>query len=154
MIVFAIVERESGIIVHWEEDRKAARKVLILEYEKAEHKIKRVCYCPDIFGEMEKSKIPYSVVKEVVKARGIFGYSSTDYFIAAPLDKLPELRDLGFQKSMDHKLVCEYDLRQDEIQQFKNKQDLFVQVKHTNDGRAYERKGNSLKEYLESTSKN
>ena len=104
----------------------------------------------DIFSKLIGKEIPFIVIVSVNTLRFIKAeYYSRDYTIILYHKDSAKMKPINFMKS-DMKLLFEKNLSPREIRLFKNKQELFEKIKHTNDGRIYEVKGKSFKNYFKS----
>lgn len=109
----------------------------------------------EIFTALEKENVPYAVCVSPVWAKGIHNVGDKEYFMAAPIKDFKPLRKYGFRKinwdteQQDHRECCTRPMTHDEIEEFKKIQPTkFVKVVNTKDGRVYELRGKSLKEYI------
>ena len=102
----------------------------------------------NIFDRLRKTKTPHAVVCAVTKSRRIMiDYYANDYFIIIHgRDK----RKHGnyFSMSEDRSGICHHNLSKSEIQEFKARMEEYRKVMHTADGRVYELKNNSFREYF------
>lgn len=109
----------------------------------------------DIFDRLNESNICYSVGVAMVwfKSKGS-GINGKDFYIIAAKKDENKLKSigLGFGDSRDHDTI-ERTLNDNEIAIFKSIQDDFIKVTQNNDGRVYELKYNSFKEYYNTVCK-
>ena len=102
----------------------------------------------NIFEALEHKKIPYAVGVALTefKIKGIG--CDRDYYLMAYSGDKSKLRGLRFGKcqSKNHSII-ERNLSDKEVDLFKHLQDRFTKVSHDANGRVYELKNNSFKEY-------
>jgi hypothetical protein len=105
----------------------------------------------DIFSKLDGKKIPYIVVVSLNSLRRIEAdYYSRDYYIIIFYKDAVKMKPANFFLSTDFKMVAERKMSSKDVELFKKKQDLFEKVKHDKDGRIYEVKGGSFKNYFKS----
>lgn len=119
---------------------------------KAEIKIKTM---GNIFEELFKKDICFAVCISNTKLKTAeFGFTESfigkDYFLVVKNRDVKSIDNWRKSKSSlkSHRTV-ELNLNQIDVRAFKKIQDKFVKVVHGNDGRVYELKGNSFKDYIE-----
>lgn len=109
----------------------------------------------------DKLTVPFAVCVNIERAKSITEWFRTDYFVIAHIQDYPELKSLGFKakkgesgnmEGKNHRLVCEYEMSEWDIDQFKKDQKLYVKVKHTLDGRVYELKSLSFFNHVKNIS--
>ena len=99
---------------------------------------------------MQKKEVCYAVGVGVVelKIKGS-GLSSRDYFLICANKDASKVKELGFHFCNDKKIeALERSMSTQEIIDFKAISDKFTKVKHDAEGRVYELKNNSFKEYF------
>jgi len=119
-----------------------------------------------IFEELNDNKICYSVCVSKTALRfgrgvGSSNYTDRDYFIVACSTEEYLKKETGkgdrfkfnFVKNENELNAIEYTLNDNEIDIFKSIQNDFVKVLHNSEGRVYELKGNSFKEYYKRVSR-
>lgn len=107
-----------------------------------------------IFNKLDKLKMCYSVLVGTTYFKTSKNYSVKDYCVVGAKKDAKKLRPIGFRSRsnhLSHELVVEYDMNQEDIQEFKERQsdNQFVKVLHTNDGKVFEVAGNSLKTHID-----
>jgi hypothetical protein len=99
-----------------------------------------------IFEVLLKNKVCFAVsVSTSTFKNPMVRDCSKDYFIFALEDDFSRLKKHGFSLNKELSGICERDLSQKEIDEFKTLTDGFTKVLHNKHGRVYELKDNSFK---------
>ena len=100
------------------------------------------------FDILTENNICFAVGVAVVTLKATSNKNQRDYFFIAHGDDKAKLRTLGlnFYKSPGVNSVVRSMLVPD-VAEFKKLQDMFHKVQHDSDGRVYEIRGNSFKNY-------
>ena len=100
-----------------------------------------------IFDKLNDKGICYAVGVSIstFKMKSV-NNNSQDYFIMIKESDKKEVP--SFEITEDYPGIAIRDLSEQEVWEFKDRQDEFVKVQHSKDGRVYEIKGNSFKSHM------
>ena len=104
---------------------------------------------PDsIFDRLTKTRTPHAVVCGVVRSRRMMiDHYSNDYFVIIHGRDKRKHANL-FYLSEEKPSIYYRTMTKSEIQEFKARMDEYIKVMHTADGRVYEQKNYSFREYI------
>lgn len=101
-----------------------------------------------IFEQLSENNICFAVVVSQSQFTDKSDLFDRDYFIIISDKDRKKVRRLDFNQFQNSD-VCERNLSEKEIREFKSKINDFQKVIHNEHGRVYELKDNSFKEYFE-----
>lgn len=104
----------------------------------------------DIFYELERAGICYAVIANSAFLNNPSNQMTTDWFILGSVCDRARLKRMKFRLcKIRRNSLMEYDLTEQEYIKFKSIQDKFIKIIHNKDGKVFELKNKSFKDYYD-----